>query len=63
MARVVKKSIKGVSLEGLTDRQKSTMAKHSVHHTKKHMQVMADAMKKGKTFKEAHTIAMRKVGK
>ena len=63
MARVVKKSIKGVSLEGLTDRQKITMAKHSVHHTKKHMQVMADAMKKGKTFTEAHTIAMKKVGK
>ena len=63
MAKAIKKSIKGVSLEGLTDRQKTTMSEHSVHHTKKHMKVMAEAMKKGKTFKEAHTMAMKKVGK
>tara|TARA_R100000664_G_C2752434_1_gene139732 strand:- start:1648 stop:1839 length:192 start_codon:yes stop_codon:yes gene_type:complete len=63
MAKVIKKSIKGVSLEGLTDRQKVTMSKHSVHHTKKHMQVMANAMRKGKTFTEAHKMAMKKVGK
>ena len=63
MAKVIKKSIKGVSLDGLTDRQKTTMAKHSVHLTKKHMQVMANAMKNGKTFTEAHKLAMKKVGK
>ena len=34
MAKAVKKS------KGLTDRQKATMKKHSVHHTAKHMASM-----------------------
>ena len=63
MAKAIKNKIKDVNLDGLTNRQKETMSKHSVHHTKKHMQVMADAMRDGKTFGEAHDIAMKKVGK
>tara|TARA_S200000501_G_C20728142_1_gene701590 strand:+ start:58 stop:213 length:156 start_codon:yes stop_codon:yes gene_type:complete len=47
----------------LTGRQKKTMKKHSKHHTKKHMASMTKAMKKGKTFKQAHNKAMRKVGR
>ena len=47
----------------LTQRQKDTMKKHSVHHTKKHMAMMTKLMKEGKTFGEAHKIAMKKVGK
>ena len=47
----------------LTGRQKKTMKKHSKHHTKKHMATMKKDMKKGKTFKQAHNKAMRKVGK
>ena len=47
----------------LTGGQKKTMKKHSKHHTKKHMSSMTKAMKKGKTFKQAHNKAMRKVGK
>ena len=47
----------------LTGRQKKTMKKHSKHHTKKHMASMTKAMKKGKTFTQAHKKAMRKVGK
>ena len=43
----------------LTGGQKKTMKKHSKHHTKKHMA----SMKKGKTFKQAHNKAMRKVGR
>ena len=46
----------------LTDRQKETMKKHSVHHTKKHMSAMRSAMKKGKSFTKAHAQAKRKVG-
>ena len=47
----------------LTGRQKKTMKKHSQHHTKKHMAFMKKAMKKGKTFTQAHKKAMRKVGR
>ena len=57
MAKAVKKS------KGLTDRQKATMKKHSVHHTAKHMASMKKAMLAGKTFTEAHKIAMKQVGK
>tara|TARA_R100000152_G_C6702705_1_gene131900 strand:- start:458 stop:631 length:174 start_codon:yes stop_codon:yes gene_type:complete len=49
--------------DGLTDRQKDTLKKHSKHHTKKHMDMMIRLMKEGKTFTEAHNIAMKKVGK
>jgi len=47
----------------LTNRQKTTLKKHSKHHTKKHMSSMKKAMKKGKTFKAAHKKAMKKVGR
>ena len=47
----------------LTDRQKKTLKKHSVHHTKKHMAFMRAQMRKGKTFGQAHRAAQRKVGK
>ena len=57
MAKAVKKS------KGLTDRQKATMKKHSVHHTTKHMASMKKAMLSGKTFTQAHKIAMKQVGK
>ena len=57
MAKAVKKS------KGLTDRQKATMKKHSVHHITKHMASMKKAMLSGKSFTEAHKIAMKQVGK
>ena len=47
----------------LTKNQKDTLAKHKAHHTAKHMALMRSEMKKGKTFKQAHNIAQRKVGK
>ena len=47
----------------LTQRQKDTMKRQSKHHTKKHMDSMTKLMKEGKTFGEAHKIAMKKVGK
>lgn len=47
----------------LTQRQKDTLKRHSVHHTSKHMAEMRRLMKAGKTFGESHKMAMRKVGK
>ena len=47
----------------LSKRQQDTMKKHSVHHTKKHMDMMTKLILEGKTFTEAHNIAMKKVGK
>jgi hypothetical protein len=47
----------------LTDRQKATMKKHSVHHSSKHISSMKKAMLAGKSFTAAHKIAQKKVGK
>tara|TARA_Y100001970_G_scaffold287847_1_gene413528 strand:- start:330 stop:515 length:186 start_codon:yes stop_codon:yes gene_type:complete len=55
--------VKGVSMTGLTSRQKAAMRRHKTHHTAKHLRSMATAMRKGKTFSQSHKIAMKKVGK
>ena len=47
----------------LTKTQKDTLAKHKAHHTAKHMALMRKKMREGKTFKQAHNIALRQVGK
>ena len=47
----------------LTKRQVNTLKKHSQHHTKKHMETMKRHLRLGKTFAQAHTIAMRTIGK
>ena len=49
----------------LTTRQKNALKRHkSTHgHTKAHMDEMKKAMLAGKTFTEAHRLAMRKKGK
>ena len=49
----------------LTTRQKNALKRHnSTHgHTKAHMDEMVKAMLDGKTFTEAHRLAMRKKGK
>lgn len=43
--------------------QAATLAKHKEHHTSKHMTIMKKEMMNGKTFKQSHTIAMKKHGK
>ncbi len=53
----------GKKTEGLTKRQEDTMKRHSVHHTKKHMDMMRSLMIKGDTFSQAHKKAQRKIGK
>jgi len=57
------KNLKGVSLNNLTAAQKKQMSKHKVHHSKAHLNKMAAAMRKGKSFKQSHNIAMKAVGK
>jgi len=49
----------------LTVRQKTALANHKKKgtHTAQHMSVMKKEMLNGKTFMEAHKIAMRKKGK
>tara|TARA_R100001510_G_C7438154_1_gene68622 strand:+ start:335 stop:499 length:165 start_codon:yes stop_codon:yes gene_type:complete len=51
--------------KALTTRQKTALANHKKKgtHTKKHIKVMEEEMLKGKTFMQAHSIAMRKKGK
>ena len=46
----------------ITKKQKETLKKHSVHHSKKHMKEMKAAMQKGISFTKAHKTAMKKVG-
>mgnify|MGYP003131337972 FL=1 len=47
----------------LTKRQKDTLKKHSVHHSKKHMAMMRKEMRAGKSFSAAHKKAKKLVGK
>tara|TARA_B100001094_G_C18194058_1_gene809335 strand:- start:1941 stop:2156 length:216 start_codon:yes stop_codon:yes gene_type:complete len=51
------------SMAELTKKQKELLAKHSKHHTKKHMDSMKRQMRMGKTFTQAHMIAIKNVGK
>ena len=49
----------------LTARQKTALENHKKKgtHTAQHIKIMKEEMLKGKTFMQAHTIAMRKKGK
>ena len=63
MAKMILRKKRLVNYEGLSNRQNTALSKHSVHHSNKHMNMMASLMREGKTFTEAHNIAMSKVGK
>ena len=49
----------------LTQRQKDALANHKKKgtHTPQHMKTMREEMLKGKTFMQAHAIAMNKKGR
>lgn len=49
--------------DALTERQEAAMKRHAEHHTEKHMKEMRRLMEEGKSFSEAHKIAMKMVGK
>tara|TARA_R100001369_G_scaffold1371_2_gene4772 strand:- start:4897 stop:5079 length:183 start_codon:yes stop_codon:yes gene_type:complete len=55
--------IKKVDMSGLSEKQKSTMEKHSSHHSTEHMKYMIGAMRNGESFSKAHKVAMKKIGK
>jgi hypothetical protein len=57
------KNLTGINLKGLTTVQRRQMSRHKTHHTKAHLRKMATEMRKGKSFSQSHTIAMRAVGK
>ena len=59
---VLVKSIKKFTSK-LNKTQQKAMNRHARHHSLKHMREMANSMKKGSTFSQAHNKAMRKVGK
>ncbi len=61
--RMMYKKGKTVKKKELTQRQKNTLKKHSVHHTAKHMSMMRRLMREGSTFTAAHKKAMKEVGK
>tara|TARA_R110002072_G_scaffold163696_1_gene316523 strand:- start:45 stop:209 length:165 start_codon:yes stop_codon:yes gene_type:complete len=42
--------------------QEGMLKKHAEHHSPKHLKMMRDMMAKGKTFKQAHIAAQKKVG-
>ena len=48
---------------GLNKLQKNALHKHSVHHTEKHIKSMIMNIKKGRSFKDSHMIALKKLGK
>ena len=49
--------------KALTARQQTALKRHGAHHSAKHMTEMRKSMRSGKTFTEAHRMAMRKVGR
>ena len=55
--------IKGVDVTKLTKKQQQSMKRHSVHHSKKHIQYMYNSMRRGSSFSKAHVNAQKKVGK
>tara|TARA_R100000734_G_C3318950_1_gene113873 strand:+ start:3320 stop:3502 length:183 start_codon:yes stop_codon:yes gene_type:complete len=55
--------IKKVDMGGLSKKEQSTMKKHAEHHSLAHLKYMIGVMRNGKSFKEAHMLAQKKVGK
>jgi hypothetical protein len=57
------KTVKGLSVRGLSQRQVSALRKHAAGHTKMHIKYMLTKMRKGATFTSAHIRAMKFVGR
>jgi len=55
--------IKGVDVSKLSPREQDAMKRHSVHHSPNHIKIMMQAILSGKTFTQAHQIAMKLAGK
>tara|TARA_R110002012_G_C11570888_1_gene604345 strand:+ start:709 stop:936 length:228 start_codon:yes stop_codon:yes gene_type:complete len=58
-----KQMINLINKSNLHHSRKKAMLKHSNHHSKKHISMMIDLMKKGMNFKESHVATIKKIGK
>jgi hypothetical protein len=47
----------------ISEADRKRLAEHKVHHTAKHMTIMRRELRAGKTFGQAHKIAMKDHGK
>ena len=47
----------------ITKRQRDALVRHMSHHTAAHIKKMLTVMKDGKTFLQAHKIALNTIGK
>jgi hypothetical protein len=54
---------KKIKMAKLSLSQINTLKKHSVHHSKKHMDMMKKLMREGASFKSAHNKAQKQIGK
>tara|TARA_R100000773_G_C4214706_1_gene113593 strand:+ start:208 stop:492 length:285 start_codon:yes stop_codon:yes gene_type:complete len=54
-----KDKVKDYNRKGLTKAQIKSMDKHSMHHTKTHMNMMAKMMREGMTQKKAHDAVVK----
>ena len=49
-------------MDDITKKAKAALKKHAKHHSAKHIAMMKKDMKNGKTLKQAHNKAVKKVG-
>ena len=54
--------LKGVNISMLPKRAQEAMQRHATHHSPGHIKVMVAAIMQGRTFTEAHKIAMKIAG-
>lgn len=52
-----------INKSGLHHVQKRVLMKHSNHHTKKHINMMINFIKKGSTFRDSHIKTINKLSK
>jgi hypothetical protein len=56
-------SVNGVDISGLKEEDKISMRLHASHHSKRHLEEMVKDLKRGRSFEQSHSEAIRKVGK
>tara|TARA_R110001606_G_C15234486_1_gene635468 strand:+ start:599 stop:751 length:153 start_codon:yes stop_codon:yes gene_type:complete len=49
-------------MDDITKKAKAALKKHAKHHSAKHIAMMKKDMMNGKTLKQAHNKAIKKVG-
>jgi len=57
------KKVKGVEIGFLPARTQAAYVEHGKHHTKKHIEAMVRAQKRGASFSAAHKRVQQRIGK